>query len=518
MPSGVSHVARVLVLRVSTLSWTTARSLTTFTQSTAVAVSDHSAGGNEEASLTFCQDFGMDTTPYDLVDSDCTSCEVTNDKSAYWTPSLHFQFSNGSTVMVDQVGGMLAYYLLYTDSGSTSDNITAFPEGFQMISGDKRLRNFTWPVPDPPKSDWTGDQVGQFALSQKALGFNCLNYAATAEGSLYRHFLPTKDYLDANCLDGIRLELMFPSCWNGVDLDSADHRSHVAFPDLVMTGACPDGFKTKLPSLFYETIWNTYAFAGEDGEFLLSTGDPTGYSYHGDFQMGWSSAAFLQEAVDTCTNASGEIQDCALFDIQSDATAAQCTFKEPTELSDDNPLGPRDGLAISVPIQSGPAYASTYSVVLADGATVSSAASVTSAAATSAGTSAIVPTLSYSAATSSITDKWGGGILVANTASSYDAASSSAAATSSSAAAATTAVASSAITSAAVLESASATNSIVSTSIWTSGSNVIEMLIEEVDVTVTATAMVTPNAKNRRHLAEHQHRRVRHNGVGNARR
>ncbi len=25
-----------------------------------------------------------------------------------------------------------------------------------------------------------------------------------------RHYLPTKDYLDANCLDGIRIELMFP--------------------------------------------------------------------------------------------------------------------------------------------------------------------------------------------------------------------------------------------------------------------------------------------------------------------
>jgi hypothetical protein len=32
----------------------------------------------------------------------------------------------------------------------------------------------------------------------------------------------------------------FPSCWNGVDTDSADHRSHVAFPDGA-TGACPAG-------------------------------------------------------------------------------------------------------------------------------------------------------------------------------------------------------------------------------------------------------------------------------------
>jgi Domain of unknown function (DUF1996) len=32
----------------------------------------------------------------------------------------------------------------------------------------------------------------------------------------------------------------FPSCWNGVDTDSDDHRTHVTFPDPA-TGACPAG-------------------------------------------------------------------------------------------------------------------------------------------------------------------------------------------------------------------------------------------------------------------------------------
>ncbi|KAH0122003.1 hypothetical protein KCU82_g22542, partial [Aureobasidium melanogenum] len=261
--------------------------------------------------------FGIDNTPQDLVNSDCTSCAVTQDKSAYWTPPLYFLHANGTAEMVEQVGGMLAYYLLYNDAANPNGNITAFPEGFQMISGDKRLRSFPYPIPDNDKSSWTPEQKTQSALSQKALGFNCLNYAATPEASLYRHFLPDKDYLDANCLDGIRLELMFPSCWNGKDLDSDDHRSHVAFPDLVMSGSCPEGFGTKLPSLFFETIFNTYAFKGVDGQFVLSMGDPTGYGYHGDFQMGWDSSDFLQSAVDTCTNASGQIQDCPLFDIQT---------------------------------------------------------------------------------------------------------------------------------------------------------------------------------------------------------
>jgi hypothetical protein len=29
-------------------------------------------------------------------------------ESAYWTPTLNFIYSNGTTVMVPQVGGMLA--------------------------------------------------------------------------------------------------------------------------------------------------------------------------------------------------------------------------------------------------------------------------------------------------------------------------------------------------------------------------------------------------------------------------
>ncbi|KAG9676634.1 hypothetical protein KCU99_g3545, partial [Aureobasidium melanogenum] len=439
--------------------------------------------------------FGIDNTPQDLVNSDCTSCAVTQDKSAYWTPPLYFLHANGTAEMVEQVGGMLAYYLLYNDAANPNGKITAFPEGFQMISGDKRLRSFPYPIPDNDKSSWTAEQMTQSALSQKALGFNCLNYAATPEASLYRHFLPDKDYLDANCLDGIRLELMFPSCWNGKDLDSDDHRSHVAFPDLVMSGSCPEGFGTKLPSLFFETIFNTYAFKGVDGQFVLSMGDPTGYGYHGDFQMGWDSSDFLQSAVDTCTNASGQIQDCPLFDIQTEAQEQQCTFNTVDAIKDDNPLGPRDGLPIAVPIQSGPAYASLYPVVLAGDETQAAATSTkaSSQVTSAASSSAVVPTLSYTPGTSSVTDNYGGGILRANTASSYIQTESA-----------------STVTAPASLANAEtdANGNIVATSYYTSGNQVMEMMIEEVDVTVTATAVETANAHARRHIGK-EHRRVR---------
>jgi len=58
--------------------------------------------------LLLLADFGFNTTSYDLLESTCTSCEITQDKSAYWTPPLYFMYKNGTAKMVQQVGGMLA--------------------------------------------------------------------------------------------------------------------------------------------------------------------------------------------------------------------------------------------------------------------------------------------------------------------------------------------------------------------------------------------------------------------------
>ena len=181
-----------------------------------------------------------------------------------------------------------SYYFLNPTPGETG-NITAFPEGFRMISGDSLRRNYSvgdtdYRTADPEKSLWAAlDQTSQVDLAQRAIGFNCLNYGKDPEGSLYRHYLPDKDYLDANCANGLRLEIMFPSCWDGKNLDSSNHKSHVAFPDLVINGNCPSGFDVRLPGLFYETIWETDAFAGQAGEFVISNGDTQGNIPHSIF-------------------------------------------------------------------------------------------------------------------------------------------------------------------------------------------------------------------------------------------
>ena len=227
-----------------------------------------------------------------------------------------------------------------------------------MAAGNPSIRNFTGPFPDDPLSSWPTDPVDQHFLQQRAIGFNCLNYAEAAEPSLYRHQLPSKEYMDATCADGVRFEMAFPSCGKKGALDSPDHKAHVAYPSLVKTGNCPSGYDVHYPFLFYETIWATHAFAGVNGSFVLSMGDPVGTGYHGDFIMGWRSQKFLQSALDTCVSLTGEIEDCSLFDIQSDSAGANCNFTMPEILKKDNPLGPRLGLPGNNPIRYGPDQAS----------------------------------------------------------------------------------------------------------------------------------------------------------------
>ncbi|KAF1830520.1 WSC domain-containing protein [Decorospora gaudefroyi] len=436
----------------------------------------------------------QEETTYEMLrDSNCTSCQFEDDKSAYWTPSLHFIHENGKTEVVEQIGGMLAYYLLL------GKDIKAFPKGFRMLAGDSRLRNFTGAVPDPPLAAWTEEDLTQFSLGQKSLGFNCLHYKKPAEGARYRHFLPTKDYMDENCADGIRAEIFFPSCWNGKDVDSDNHKDHMAYPNMIDGGVCPEGFDTRLPSLFYETIWNTQAFKDFPGQFVWSNGDPTGYGYHADFINGWDIDT-LQSAVETCTDPSGKTEDCPVFSgaLLSEPEMMQCKIEsQPKILSNDDCAGPADGLCGNVPVQYGPAYAAALKPGDHAEPTVKP---------TLASSAAPVPTLSYASARSKgATDAYGGGISVYNveeTPAMPTLTSTSVSTSTSVEAEAETP----AVTAAALADDAiSSDDGIVSTSTYTSEGIVYEVAIKEIAVTVTV------EAKRRRHA--HMHRRDREHGL-----
>jgi hypothetical protein len=130
----------------------------------------------------------------------------------YRTPPLFFMHPNGTAEPVVQVGGILAYYQLLPFG---SPDIKAFPPGFKMVAGDAFRRNWSLPLPVPEKSLWKADDMTQSALAQKAIGFNCLNYGAPNHGTLMTYAMPDRATLDG-CEDGLRLELGFPSCWDGI--------------------------------------------------------------------------------------------------------------------------------------------------------------------------------------------------------------------------------------------------------------------------------------------------------------
>ncbi|KAA8894411.1 hypothetical protein FN846DRAFT_900927 [Sphaerosporella brunnea] len=261
--------------------------------------------------------FSRNVTSDDLRASHCTSCEVQEDNSAYWTPNLYHQSESGELTALNQTGGMLVYYLL------RGENIQPFPPNLRIIAGDARRRNTTYDL-DIERSYWAGLglSTNQDFLRQRAIGFNCLNYAEPANAALGIHTIPQ----DRDCPDGLRAEVFFPSCWDGKHDDSFDHRSHMAYPSTMDDGDCPEGYPIRVPSLFFETIWDVHAFAGQGGKFIFSTGDELGYSNHGDFMNGWQQDV-LERAINTCTDPSGIVEMCTEFTIRSADEYSQCTIE-----------------------------------------------------------------------------------------------------------------------------------------------------------------------------------------------
>jgi hypothetical protein len=80
---------------------------------------------------------------------------------------------------------------------------------------------------------------------------------------------------------------------------------------------------------------------------------PLGFGYHGDFIAGWD-AAFLQNAINTCRDPSGDIHACPIFTIKKRTEAQNCRFIPPKVASEENCGARRDELCGGVQIQSGP--------------------------------------------------------------------------------------------------------------------------------------------------------------------
>lgn len=191
------------------------------------------------------------TLAHDLVaESTCTSCTFLDDLSNYWTAVLFFRARNGTYKRVPQVpglglggkGGITVYYIPPAAKGGKT---TAFREGFRMLVGD---------VGRTTEGEARGDPKvchRCMPISGENSNLNC----APPDGVA----LP-----EGFCPGGIRSVVTFPTCWDGVRLDSVDHRAHMAYPVKGSEegrfdydgGVCPGSHPVKVPQVMFEVQWD----------------------------------------------------------------------------------------------------------------------------------------------------------------------------------------------------------------------------------------------------------------------
>ncbi|MGW0436644.1 DUF1996 domain-containing protein [Micromonospora sp. NPDC003197] len=195
--------------------------------------------------------FGNQTTnAYSTLQSlgaGTTNCNPVADLSAYWVPTL---YKNGVPVAPEHV---TVYYQGITDP----TRVQPYPRGLKIVVGNPLATH-----PDQnPAARWSC--VGQSQSS--------------------------RDFLTCPANSKLETYLDFPTCWDGINLDSADHKSHMAFGIGGQGGYCPSSHPVPVPRLEFLI---TYPING-GGLSLggtrngVNVTDAPGYTFHGDFFNVW---------------------------------------------------------------------------------------------------------------------------------------------------------------------------------------------------------------------------------------
>jgi Domain of unknown function (DUF1996) len=196
----------------------------------------------------------------------------TLNRSGYWVPSI-IDTATGAPIVPDSLN---AYYKSGY-GGVIPSQITTPPAGLRMIAG---VANAMAPV-------------GAAAWDRK-VSWNCQD--GSASGTELLPGIP-------QCAPGqlLRMEVKFPQCWDGMNLDSPDHQSHMAY---TVQGGCPTSHPVAIPEITFLVFWATPP-SGTSTWRLSSdmyAGGVGGYSGHGDWFNGWDEAT-MQAWVQNCVHA-----------------------------------------------------------------------------------------------------------------------------------------------------------------------------------------------------------------------
>ncbi|MFD5480993.1 DUF1996 domain-containing protein, partial [Streptomyces hawaiiensis] len=176
----------------------------------------------------------------DLANAE-TSCDDQGDKSSYYWPVVRLQ--NGTQEQdADKPGGgiegnageiVTPKQVTLTFVGNPREKVTAMPRLLRIITGDaKSFVN----GPANANASWSCTGFEDRQLKDK--------YPLCPQGS-----------------DVVRT-FKFQSCWDGRNIDSANHRTHVAFADAA--GTCPSGFRP-IPQLVQRIVYDIDAPSLNDG-------------------------------------------------------------------------------------------------------------------------------------------------------------------------------------------------------------------------------------------------------------
>ncbi len=219
-------------------------------------------------------------------------------RSSYWVPSMIDTAGHAPLVPWQTI-------IYYKGGYKVADRlITAPPAGLRFIAGNAAA---TSAQPDP-------------APYHRLQSYSCYDRAGKQVG--YGKAIPL-------CPTGGDLvsAVSYPQCWDGVHLDSPDHRSHMAYSSgyrNTPTPGCPASHPVAIPQITIHTHYRVTTEAGTKDWRLSSdnypaTGYNGGYSSHADWVNGWDPK-IMNRLLAACINPG---KDCGGPDLQDGTLLAK---------------------------------------------------------------------------------------------------------------------------------------------------------------------------------------------------